>query len=97
MPIGKNALKRVNNGYSNVTTKAPDMENSVVEPEMPKSEKKAVAKKPTEKSAPKTAPKSSKGAAAPKPQKKAVKEESGTHPDGFVHIGFGDELPVYLL
>ena len=28
MPIGKNALKRVtNNGYSNVTTSAPDMEN----------------------------------------------------------------------
>ncbi len=32
MPIGKNALKRItNNGYSNVATAAPDMENSVVE------------------------------------------------------------------
>lgn len=32
MPIGKNAIKRVkNNGYSNVATSAPDMENSVVE------------------------------------------------------------------
>ncbi|MBE6663613.1 MAG: hypothetical protein E7602_03815 [Ruminococcaceae bacterium] len=31
MPIGKNALKRVSNsGYSNVQTKAPDMENSTV-------------------------------------------------------------------
>ena len=31
MPIGKNAIKRVsNNGYSNVKTTAPDMENSVV-------------------------------------------------------------------
>lgn len=31
MPIGKNAIKRVeNNGYSNVETSAPDMENSVV-------------------------------------------------------------------
>ena len=32
MPIGKNAIKRItNNGYSNVQTSAPDMENSVVE------------------------------------------------------------------
>ena len=31
MPIGKNAIKRVtNNGYSNVKTSAPDMENRVV-------------------------------------------------------------------
>ena len=31
MPIGKNAIKRVeNNGYSNVKTSAPDMENSNV-------------------------------------------------------------------
>ena len=31
MPIGKNAIKRVeNNGYSKVKTSAPDMENSNV-------------------------------------------------------------------
>ena len=31
MPIGKNAIKRVeNNGYSKVKTAAPDMENSSV-------------------------------------------------------------------
>ena len=31
MPIGKNAIKRVeNNGYSKVKTAAPDMENSTV-------------------------------------------------------------------
>ena len=31
MPIGKNALKRVeNNGYSKVKSTAPDMENSEV-------------------------------------------------------------------
>ena len=37
MPIGKNALKRVeNNGYSKVASNAPDMENSVVvETEVP--------------------------------------------------------------
>ena len=33
MPIGKNSIKRaVNNGYSNVKTSAPDMENSDVIP-----------------------------------------------------------------
>lgn len=31
MPIGKNAIKRIsNNGYSNVQTNTPDMENSEV-------------------------------------------------------------------
>lgn len=31
MPIGKNAIKRVeNNGYSKVKTSAPDMDNSTV-------------------------------------------------------------------
>ena len=31
MPIGKNALKRVeNNGYAKLKSSAPDMENSVV-------------------------------------------------------------------
>ena len=40
MPIGKNAIKRVeNNGYSKVKTTAPDMENSVIaKVEEPKNE-----------------------------------------------------------
>ncbi len=50
MPIGKNALKRVeNNGYSKVASSAPDMENSeVVEKvEAPaKAEEKAVKSAP---------------------------------------------------
>ena len=51
MPIGKNAIKRVeNNGYSQVQTSAPDMEDSVVAPaetpaEAPAKEKRAPAKK----------------------------------------------------
>ena len=54
MPIGKNALKRVeNNGYSNVKSTAPDMENSVVVEEVPV-EKKPVAKKPATKKSPAT-------------------------------------------
>jgi len=43
MPIGKNAIKRItNNGYSNVKTSAPDMENSVVEEKDKTVAKKAV-------------------------------------------------------
>ena len=54
MPIGKNALKRVsNNGYSNVKTSAPDMENSEIEVEVKptavKKDKKSTAPKTSEK------------------------------------------------
>ena len=65
MPIGKNAINRVkNNGYSNVESKAPDMENSVianpdsqviekmVKPVEEKTAKKAPAKKTAAKKAP---------------------------------------------
>ena len=48
MPIGKNAIKRISNdGYSQVKTSAPDMENSVVTEEKPQiaEEKKVSAKK----------------------------------------------------
>ena len=73
MPIGKNAIKRVeNNGYSKVKSTAPDMENSevvvAVEPAptvvefvpapVKSAEKKPAAKKPTaKKPAAKKAPK----------------------------------------
>ena len=51
MPIGKNAIKRVsNNGYSNVKSTAPDMENSVVEPVKPAAKSAATKKAPTVKS-----------------------------------------------
>ena len=78
MPIGKNALKRVeNNGYSKVKSTAPDMENSeVVEKvEAPvKAEEKAVKSAPAPK---KTAAK--KPAAKKTPAKKpAVKAETKT-------------------
>ena len=51
MPIGKNAIKRVtNNGYSKVSSSAPDMENSEIsleksEPAEIKGVKKTVEKK----------------------------------------------------
>ena len=63
MPIGKNAIKRVeNNGYSQVKTSAPDMENSnviaapdpqvtekLIAPVEKKTAAKSAAKKPTAK------------------------------------------------
>ena len=71
MPIGKNAIKRVeNNGYSKVKTAAPDMENStvianvsqevmekMVKPVEKKAAKKTACKKTAAKAEPaKTAP-----------------------------------------
>ena len=126
MPIGKNALKRVsNNGYSNVTATAPDMENSViVEPIAQKTEEKPAAKKVSKPAAKKTeakktetkavsakaqpkkntAPKSEKPKAE-KPEIEAVKIEKPeisestetSHPDGFVKVSCGMDMPAYLL
>ena len=107
MPIGKNALKRVtNNGYSAVNASAPDMENSEileaktetkVEPQVekkaePKAEvKKSAAKKPTAKKP--TAKKEEKA------EKKVeeVKTEEVAHPDGFIKVSLGMDMPAYLL
>ena len=50
MPIGENAVKRVeNNGYSKVRSSCPDMENSVVAEEPKAPAKKAAPKKNAEK------------------------------------------------
>ncbi|MBR2646684.1 MAG: hypothetical protein IKD47_03915 [Clostridia bacterium] len=72
MPIGKNAIKRVeNNGYSKVKTAAPDMENSTVIAKMSKQvEEKLV--EPVEK---KTA---AKAAAKKAPCKKAATPAKAT-------------------
>ena len=85
MPIGKNAIKRVsNNGYSNVKSEAPDMENSVVaKPEKPAEKKSTAAKKaPAKKpAATKSAPKNSeapKKTATKKTDETAKKTESAT-------------------
>jgi len=97
MPIGKNAINRVkNNGYSNVESKAPDMENSVianpdpqvvevmVKPVEEKTAKKPAAKKTAAKKAP------AKSATAKKPAKKA-------QDDGFARVQVGESMPYYLL
>ena len=92
MPIGKNAIKRVeNNGYSNVKTTAPDMENSsvitkpdeqVVEKLIAPVEQKTAAKKPAAKKA---------------PAKKPAAKKAAPAKDGFVRVGCGEDMPYYLL
>ena len=86
MPIGKNAIKRVeNNGYSNVKTEAPDMQNSnVIALPDPQVVEKLV--QPTEK---KTAKKA--------PAKKSASKKATAKKDGFVRFAFGEDLPYYLM
>ena len=93
MPIGKNAIKRVeNNGYSKVVTTAPDMENSnvIANPDPQVVEKlitpvETAAKKPAAKK-----PAAKKPAAKKTVAKPAEKE-------GFVRVEVGNDMPYYLL
>ena len=106
MPIGKNAINRVkNNGYSNVETSAPDMENSVianpdpqvvekmVKPVEEKTAKKAPAKKTTAKKAP---AKKAEATPAEAPAKKPAAKKAPAN-DGFKRVEVGNEMPYYLL
>ncbi len=90
MPIGKNAIKRVeNNGYSKVKTEAPDMENSNV---IAKPDEQVVEKlvAPVEQAtAKKTAVKKT---AAKKPACKRNEQKNG-----FIRTGLGEDMPYYLL
>lgn len=91
MAIGKNAIKRVeNNGYSNVKTSAPDMENSnvIAKPDAQVVEKLIAPVE--EKCAKKTAP--AKKTTAKKPATKKTSKK-----DGFVRVSFGEDMPYYLL
>jgi hypothetical protein len=85
MSIGKSAIKRVtNNGYSQVKTDAPDMQNSSVIP-APSQEVMDKIITPIEK---KTTKKSCK-----KTSKKATEQSK----QGFERVEVGEDLPYYLL
>ncbi len=86
MPIGKNAIKRVeNNGYSKVKTDAPDMLNSTViggtAPEVMEMVEKTAEKKP----------------AAKKTTKKPAAKKTCVKNDGFKRVEVGESMPYYLL
>ena len=102
MPIGKNAIKRVEGSakkeiptIEEVVAVTPAPKKTAKKPAAPKTAPKATAPKaarPTAKkpAAPKAAPKT----AAEKPVAKAAPEAKK---DGFNRIDIGGELPIYLL
>ena len=95
MPIGKNAIKRVeNNGYSKVETSAPDMEHSVIANPDPQVVETLIV--PVEKTAKKRAP-AKKKTCAKKPAECTAKEEPAVEKDGFVRVEVGGAMPYYLL
>ncbi len=101
MPIGKNAIKRVeNNGYSKVKTSAPDMENSnVLANPDPQVIEKLVAPVETateEKAAPAKKCAAKKPAAKKAPAKKPAAKKP-VEKDGFVRVEVGGDMPYYLL
>ena len=100
MPIGKNAIKRVeNNGYSKVKTSAPDMENSnVLANPDPQVIEKLVA--PVEAVTEEKATPAKKKCAAKKSATKKAPAKKAAKPvekDGFVRVEVGTDMPYYLL
>ena len=101
MPIGKNAIKRVeNNGYSKVKTSAPDMENSNVlanpDPQVIEKLVAPVEAVAEEKAAPAKKCAAKKPAAKKTPAKKPVAKKPAAK-DGFARVEVGAEMPYYLL
>ncbi len=111
MPIGKNAIQRVeNNGYSKVESSAPDMENSTVIANLDKQveekmvapvEKKTRGRKPAAKpaeAAPVEAKPVEEAQAEPKkPLAKRSCAKKAPAQNGFVRVEVGEKMPYYLL
>ena len=106
MPIGKNAIKRVeNNGYSKVKTTAPDMENShvIAAPDPQVTEKliapveKAVEEKTAKKPATATKKCASSKSSGKKPAAKKTVNKPVETKDGFARVELGSAMPYYLL
>lgn len=94
MPIGKNAIKRVEgNGYSKVQTSAPDMEHShvIASPDEQVVEKMVV---PVEKKTAKKAPAKKTATKKTAPKKAPVANESK---DKFVRTSVGEDMPYWLM
>ena len=94
MPIGKNAIKRVEgNGYSKVQTSAPDMEHShvIASPDEQVVENMVA---PVEKKTAKKAPAKRTAAKKTAPKKAPVENESK---DKFVRTSVGEDMPYWLM
>lgn len=89
MPIGKNAVKRVeNNGYSKVQTSAPDMENSHVIANVDEQVIETMVKPVEEATKKKSSCK--KSTAKKTTAKKTAKQE-------VEKVSLGSDMPYYLL
>ena len=102
MPIGKNAIKRVeNNGYSKVASSAPDMENSHVianpDPQVVEKLIAPVEAAPAKKTVPAKKKACSSKSSAKKTTAKKAAIEAPEAKDGFVKVELGSEMPFYLL
>ena len=95
MPIGKNAVKRVeNNGYSKVQSSAPDMENSNVIANLDKQVMETMVKPVEEATEAKVATQKApcKKTTAKKPAtKKATTKKNDSK------VSLGSDMPYYLL
>ncbi len=104
MPIGKNAIKRVeNNGYSKVKSAAPDMENShvIANPDPQVVEKLiapvAAATATVETPAAASTKKAPAKKTAKKPAAKKAEPNTVAQKEGFVRVEVGNAMPYYLL
>lgn len=102
MPIGKNAIKRVeNNGYSNVKTDAPDMLNSEVlteeKPVKAQAKKRTSTAKKASVKAPATASKKAVNPLEKAPVEQAVEKVGASKKDGFKRVSVCDDMPYWLL
>ncbi len=101
MPIGKNAIKRVeNNGYSKVESSAPDMENSSVIANIDAQVMEKIVAPVEKKAAPKrkyVKKEQAKPAPVEKPKRKYVKKTKPAAKEGFTRVEVGNDMPYYLL
>ena len=107
MPIGKSSIKRVaNNGYSKVSTSAPDMEMSTVASEEKPAPKKPAAAKTARSATTKStgtgsATRARSTASKPKaPAASSVKpaaEKNPTPEASRAYCNIGEDMPIFLL
>lgn len=102
MPIGKNAIKRVeNNGYSKVKTEAPDMENShvIAAPDKQVVEKLVAPVEKATAEATEAVPAvcEKKQTVKKSAAKKTTTKKSVGAKEGVVRVEVGAEMPYYLL